>query len=102
MNHTNFHMVCAQALQLILESLPHLFDFPGALVLAVLPNGAQVGLGTNFSRRPWRAAPRLERKSGSGEYKSMQLIPAASIRSINSLTVCLDFPTKPSQPMPIC
>ena len=48
MNHTNFHMVCAQALQLILESLPHLFDFPGALVLAVLPNGAQVGLEYKF------------------------------------------------------
>ncbi len=56
-NHTNFHMVCAQALQLILESLPHLFDFPGALVLAVLPNGAQVGLEYSSPCRPWRAAP---------------------------------------------
>jgi DNA gyrase subunit A len=58
-------------------------------------------LDSLFTATSARALPRLERISGLGEYRSIQLTPSSSILSTNSCICSGLLPSKPSQPMPI-
>ena len=44
MDHAHIQIVCTQAAQLVGKALPHLRHVPGALILPVLPDGAEMSL----------------------------------------------------------
>ena len=48
MDHADLRVVRLQPPELVVKALPHLRQVPGALVLSVLPDGAEVGLEDKF------------------------------------------------------
>ena len=66
MNHADLHPVGFQAGQQVLKPRAHLVDVPGALILFILPDRAQVRLQHKFLPPPPQGTPQLCAHLGVG------------------------------------